>query len=284
MPKTVFVTGSSSGIGRAAAMLFHDRGWNVVATMRSPQRESELTQLPHVLVTETDVTVETSIANAIDAGIARFGGIDVLLNNAGYGAYGPLEATSIGHIRQEFETNVIGALAVIKAMTPHFRQRGRGVIVNMSSIGGRVAFPLGSLYHGSKFAIEGVTEALQYEMAEIGVAVKLVEPGMTRTNFAGRSFQFNDDPRLPEYRPIVASTIGAFETLGKDAADAQSVAETIYHAATDGDDRLRYVTGKDAEALLKMRRDEDDVAFARHIRKAFGLDRSDRAPEPDDVR
>lgn len=274
MSKTLFVTGSSSGIGRAAVMLFLKRGWNVVATMRSPQEEKELTKLAGVLVTHADVTVETSIRDAIERGIATFGGIDVLLNNAGYGAYGPLEATPIEHIRKEFETNVIGALTAIKAIAPHFRQRGGGVIVNISSIGGRAAMPLGSLYHGSKFAVEGMSESLQYEMAEIGVTVKLVEPGFTRTNFAGRSLQFNDDPDLVEYRSIVASTINAFDALSNDAADAESVAETIFRAATDGEDRLRYVTGKGAEALLEVRMKEDDAAFTRHIRNLFGLDRN----------
>lgn len=272
MRQTLFVTGASSGIGRAAAALFHERGWNVVATMRSPQKESELTALPNVLVTRVDVTVEETIAEAIRKGIDTFGQIDVVLNNAGYGAYGPVEATPIAHVRREFETNVIGMLAVIKAVAPHFRQRGRGVIVNMSSMGGKVAFPLGSLYHGSKFAVEGLTEALQYEMAAIGVTVKLVEPGVTRTNFGGRSFQLNDDERLTEYRDVVGKTMGAFEALGKDAAEPRSVAETIYRAATDGESQLRYVTGNDADAILQARRREDDDTFTRRVRTLFGLE------------
>jgi len=276
MTKTLLATGASSGIGRASVQLFQKRGWNVIATMRSPQNETELTHLPNVLVTRADVTDEVGIGNAVREGIAKFGQVDVLLNNAGYGAYGPLEATPIEHIRKEFETNVIGALAAIKAITPHFRERRSGTIVNMSSMGGRAAMPLGSLYHGSKFAVEGMTEALQYEMAEIGVGVKLVEPGITRTNFGGCSFQFNDDPSLSEYRRIVASTMGAFEIFSKDASEAEAVAETIYRAATDDDDRLRYVTGKDAEALLKVRMEESDAGFTRHIRKSFGLDRSGR--------
>jgi NAD(P)-dependent dehydrogenase (short-subunit alcohol dehydrogenase family) len=273
MPKTQLATGTSSGIGRASVRLFQQRGWNVIATMRTPQHETELRQLPNVLVTRADVTDEVGIRDAMREGIARFGQVDVLLNNAGYGAYGPLEATPIEHIRKEFETNVIGALAAIKAIVPHFRERRAGTIVNISSMGGRVAMPLGSLYHGSKFAVEGMTEALQYELAEIGVAVKLVEPGMTRTNFGERSFQFNDDPRLTEYRHIVARTMHAFTVAGKDAANAEAVAETIYRVATDSDDRLRHVTGEDAEALLQVRVKQDDAALTRHIRQAFGLDR-----------
>jgi NAD(P)-dependent dehydrogenase (short-subunit alcohol dehydrogenase family) len=276
MPKTLLATGTSSGIGRASVQLFQKRGWNVVATMRTPRDETELRQLPNVLVTRADVTDEVGIRDAVREGIAKFGQIDVLLNNAGYGAYGPLEATPLEHIRKEFETNVIGALAAIKAITPHFRERRAGTIVNISSLGGRVAMPLGSLYHGSKFAVEGMSEALQYEMAELGVAVKLVEPGFTRTNFSGRSFQFNDDASLAEYRDIVARTTSAFERFSKVAAGAEAVAETVYRAATDGDDRLRYVTGEDAEALLQVRMKEDDAAFTRHIRQSFALDRGTR--------
>lgn len=276
MPRTLFATGTSSGIGRATAMLFHERGWNVVATMRSPEKENELNKLANVRVAYTDVTAEASIRSAISEGISAFGHIDVLLNNAGYGAYGLIEATPTEHMRKEFETNVIGMLAAVKAMVPHFRERGSGMIVNISSMGGQVAMPLGSLYHGSKFAVEGATEALQYEMAAIGVAVKLIEPGMTRSNFAGRSFQFNDDEKLIEYRDIVAKTMAAFERVNKDAGEAQSVAATIYRAVTDGSEQLRYPSGPDAEALLQARKSEDDASFTGRIRNLFGLS----APAP----
>lgn len=271
MPQTLLLTGASSGIGRACARLFQSRGWNVIATMRSPQNETELTRLPNVLVARADVTDEAGITDALREGIAKFGQVDVLLNNAGYGAYGPIEATPIDRIRHQFETNVIGVLAAIKAMGPHFRKRRAGTIINISSVGGRVAMPLGALYHGSKFAIEGLTEALQFEMAEIGVRVKLVEPGMTRTDFGGRSFQFNDDPNLEEYRNIVARNSAAFAALGQGAADPESVAETVYLAATDGSDRLRYLSGKDAEALIALRERESEADFRRHMRGTFGL-------------
>lgn len=271
MPQTLLLTGASSGIGRACARLFQSRGWNVIATMRSPQNETELTRLPNVLVARADVTDEAGITDALREGIAKFGQVDVLLNNAGYGAYGPIEATPIDRIRHQFETNVIGVLAAIKAMSPHFRKRRAGTIINISSVGGRVAMPLGALYHGSKFAIEGLTEALQFEMAEIGVRLKLVEPGMTRTDFGGRSFQFNDDPNLEEYRNIVARNSAAFAALGQGAADPESVAETVYLAATDGSDRLRYLSGKDAEALIALRERKSEADFRRHMRRTFGF-------------
>jgi len=271
MTKTILITGSSSGIGRASARLFQQRGWNVVATMRTPDKETELTRLPQVLVTCADVTDDASLAAAIEQGIARFARIDVLLNNAGYGAYGPIEATSVEHMRKEFETNVIGMLSAVRAIAPHFREEGGGTIVNVSSVGGKVAMPLGALYHGSKFAVEGATEALQYEMETINVRVKLVEPGMTKTNFGGSSFQFNDDPSLSEYREIVGKTLSGFGTLNANPGTPESVAQTIYLAATDPSARLRFPTGEDAEAMLKWRSSDDDATFFQRVREMFQL-------------
>ncbi|MEO1522144.1 MAG: SDR family oxidoreductase, partial [Cyanobacteria bacterium J06633_2] len=190
MGKTILITGSSSGIGKATAKYFQERGWNVIATMRSPEKEAELTQLDNILVTRLDVQDSASIMTAVEAGIARFGKIDVLLNNAGYGAYGLLEATPVEKIKRQFEVNVIGLLETTQAILPHFRANRDGMIINISSIGGKMTFPLGTLYHGSKFAVEGLSEALSFEMEAIGVKVKVVEPGMIRTDFGGRSFDF----------------------------------------------------------------------------------------------
>ena len=144
MSKTILITGASSGIGKATARYFKEQGWNVVATMRSPEKEQALTALDGVLVTRLDVQDPASIRSAVEAGIARFGKIDVLLNNAGYGAYGPLEATPLEKIRRQFEVNVIGLLETTKAVLPHFRANRSGVIVNVSSVGGKMTFPLGT--------------------------------------------------------------------------------------------------------------------------------------------
>ena len=173
--KTVLITGSSIGIGKATAELFHRNGWQVVATMRNPAAGKELAELDNLLVAKLDVTDEGSIRSAVTTAVERFGGVDVLVNNAGYGAYGVLEATSVESMRQQFETNVIGPLAMTKAVVPGFRKQGGGVIVNVSSIAGRLTLPFGALYCGSKFAVEGISESLTYEMREIGVRVKVVE-------------------------------------------------------------------------------------------------------------
>ena len=265
------ITGASSGIGKATAKLFQRKGWNVVATMRDPSKEEELNELENVFVTRLDVTDAASIRTAVAAGIDRFGNIGVLLNNAGYGAYGPLEATPIDKIRQQFETNVIGLLETTKAVLPTFRARREGVIINVSSIGGRLTFPLGTLYHGTKFAVEGLSEALSFEMAAIGVKVKIVEPGQVKTNFGGRSFDFSNDESLVEYQEMIGKLFAGFAPLTENASDAEAVAEVIYRAATDGTNQLRYVAGKDAETLLAKRKAEDDDTFLQGIRNLFAL-------------
>ncbi len=183
MTSTILITGASSGIGKATAKLFHDKGWNVIATMRKPEAEEGLSALDNVLVTRLDVTDEGSIKAAVDAGLERFGKIDALLNNAGYGAYGPLEAFPLESVRRQFDTNVIGLLATIQAVLPHMRAAKAGVIVNVSSIGGKITFPMGTLYHGSKFAVEGLSEALHYELEPIGIKTKIVEPGGNQNRF-----------------------------------------------------------------------------------------------------
>lgn len=271
MNRSILITGASSGIGKASARYFQARGWNVIATMRNPEQETELNRLERVLVTRLDVQDVASIDTALAAGLARFGTVDVLLNNAGYGAYGPLEATPLTKIRRQFEVNVIGLLATTQALVPHFRARRQGTIINISSIGGKITFPLGTLYHGSKFAVEGLSEALHYELAPLGVRVKLVEPGMVKTDFAGRSFDFSHDPALTDYQPVVQSLLAALGPMAEAASPPESVAEVIYQAATDDTARLRYEAGDDARQLLAARRASDDETFLAGIKAQFGL-------------
>jgi NAD(P)-dependent dehydrogenase (short-subunit alcohol dehydrogenase family) len=271
MTMTILITGASSGIGRASAKHFHAQGWNVIATMRAPERETELTALERVLVTRLDVEDTASIDAAVGAGLARFGSIDALLNNAGYGAYGPLEATPLEKIRRQYDVNVLGLLATTKAVLAHFRANRSGTIVNVSSIGGRMTFPLGTLYHGSKFAVEGLSEALHFELAPLGIRVRIVEPGAIATDFAGRSFDFSNDPALAEYQPLVQSLFAALGPMMANASPPELVAETIFRATTDTSDQLRYEVGADAVALLAGRRAADDATFLAGIKAQFGL-------------
>ncbi|MFE7328008.1 SDR family oxidoreductase [Streptomyces sp. NPDC057565] len=271
MTRTVLITGSSSGIGRATAKLFHEQGWNVIATMRSPERETELTALDNVLVTRLDVQDSASITSAVDAGLERFGRIDVLLNNAGYGAYGLLEAIPMDKARRQFDVNVMGLLETTKAVLPHLRANGSGTVINISSIGGKVTFPLGTLYHGTKFAVEGLSEALHYELAAIGVDVKIVEPGIVNTDFAGRSFDFTNDESLAEYQKFVHAFLTAQEQLTVAGDEPDVVAETVYRAATDGTDQLRYPAGPYATELIATRAAAADATFIGGIKTQFGI-------------
>lgn len=271
MKKTILITGASSGIGRETAKLFQSKGWNVIATMRNPQIEAELKALENVLVTKLDVLDLESIQNAVSEGIQKFGQIDVLLNNAGYGAYGTLESFSREKIVRQFNTNVIGLLDVTKAILPHFRQNKTGIVINISSIGGKITFPLGALYHGTKFAVEGISESLNYEVEQFGGQVKIVEPGMIATDFGGRSFDFSNDETMAEYQKIVGALMGAMPKMAENASPASVVAEVIFEAATDCKNQLRYTAGEDAKVLMANRQQFDDATFIGGIKSQFGL-------------
>lgn len=271
MDKVIVITGSSSGIGKASAKLFQEKGWKVVATMRQPDKEEELNTLDNVMVTRLDVQNLSSIEKAVAQSIEQFGHIDVLLNNAGYGAFGLLEAFSRERIRRQFDVNVFGLLDVTKAVLPHFRKRKSGMIINVSSIGGRMAFPTGSLYHGTKFALEGISEALSYELEAIGCKVKIVEPGATKSDFGSRSLDVGIDERLTEYQDFAGKVMNSFQQADRYVAEAREVAEVIYEAATDGSDQLRYESGKDAKQLLLQRQQVDDVTFMKGMKKQMGL-------------
>lgn len=271
MDKTILITGASTGIGAATAKLFQSKGWNVIATMRQPEKETALTASDKVLVTRLDVLDLASIESAVQEGIRKFGKIDVLLNNAGYGAYGTLESFPRENIIRQFNTNVIGLLDVTKTLLPHFRANKGGIIINISSIGGKMTFPLGSLYHGTKFAVEGISESLSYEVAQFGGKVKIVEPGAIATDFAGRSFDFSNDETHAEYQPMVGKVMAALPALFEHASPASVVADVIYEAATDGSDQLRYAAGEDAKVIIANRQQADDQAFTGAMKAQFGL-------------
>src|SRR5258708_3354641 len=177
MKQTILITGTSTGLGRTTARFFAARGWNVVATMRRPETEAELTHLENVLVTRLDVQDLASIGAAIAEGIKRFGRIDALLNNAGFGLFGLFEGTPREKIQEQFDVNVFGVMDTTRAILPHFRQNRAGIILNVSSGAGVFTLPMISLYCASKFALEGFSEALSYEVGSQGITVKIIEPG-----------------------------------------------------------------------------------------------------------
>ncbi|MFT3827658.1 MAG: SDR family oxidoreductase [Chitinophagaceae bacterium] len=260
MKQTVLITGASSGFGKSAVKLFHEKGWNVVATVRSPERATELSALSNVLVTKLDVTDKDSIKAAVAAATKQFGQIDVLVNNAGYGTLGALEAASDKVIRQQFEVNVFGIIDVTKAVLPVMRAQGSGTIINVSSVGGRLTFPFSTLYHATKFAVEGLTESLQYELNPLGIRLKLVEPGGYKTDFVSRSMDYFGAGDISDYKAPFDRFTAKLDQWPL-SENIGEVAEAIYRAATDGTATLRYPVGHDAVETLKARQQMDDIAF-----------------------
>ena len=273
MKKTVLITGCSSGIGKAATRLFAGNGWNVVATMRKPATETELARLSNVLVTRLDVQDRNSIKQAIDAGIARFGRIDALINNAGYGQYGLFEAIPREKVKEQFDVNIFGVMDVTRAILPHFRKNQGGLIINISSGAGLFTLPMISLYCASKFALEGFSEALAYELASQNINVKLVEPhgGVTNTSFFERAGLANaGDASLTDYDNFIARTKEAFAKMAAArTTGADQVAMVIYDAATDGTDRLRYLVGDDSRGFIKVREELSDQEYVDFMRSWF---------------
>ena len=270
MKKTVLITGASSGFGRATVKLFHQKGWNVIATMRSPDKETELSAISGVLVTRLDVTDKHSIREAVQAGLHQFGQIDTLVNNAGFGTLGALEAAPEEVIRQQFEVNFFGLIEVVKAVLPGMREHKSGTIINVSSIGGKLTFPFCSLYHATKFAVEGLTESLQYELNPLGIRLKLVEPGGYKTDFAGRSMSFYGVGGIDGYQQPFDRFLERLVQWPM-SENLSEVAEAIYEAASDGTEKLRYPIGHDAVPMLEARHQMDDMAFKKMIVSQTGI-------------
>lgn len=266
MKKTVLITGSSSGIGRAAVFYFQSKGWNVIATMRVPTTESEFNQLDRVLVTPLDVTDAESINAAIMQGIKKFGRIDAVVNNAGYGLTGPFEGATETQIKKQFETNVFGLMRVIRLILPHFRQNKSGKIINISSMGGRIVFPYYSLYHATKWAIEGFSESLRFELEPLGIQVKVIEPGAIKTDFYHRSRDSSLESSPQAYQHLAQIGFKNMDREGANGSAPHAVAAVIYQAATDDTSKLRFPIGKNAGPLLLFRRLVPDSLFAKVVR------------------
>jgi NAD(P)-dependent dehydrogenase (short-subunit alcohol dehydrogenase family) len=263
MNPTVLITGASTGLGRTAAGLFARSGWNVAATMRRAEDGAALAALPNVLVTRLDVQDPQSIGSAIEAALARFGRIDALVNNAGYGLFGIFEGTPPEKVREQFDVNVFGLMDTIRAILPHFRANKRGLIINVSSGAGVFTLPMLSLYCASKFALEGFSE---------NITVKVVEPGgVVTTNFGKRSgAEAAANQPLADYDRFVAGANEIFAGLrASRKATEEDVARVILEAATDGSDRLRYVATADILPLVTARRETSEVDYMALMRATF---------------
>ncbi|MEM8963647.1 MAG: SDR family oxidoreductase [Acidobacteriota bacterium] len=256
--KTVLITGCSSGFGKLTAKTFHTKGWNVIATMRSPHEETELTALDDVFVTALDVTVPTSIDQAVGDGVARFGDLDAVVNNAGYGGHALFEQMSDEAIRAMYETNVFGVMNVMRATLPILRAKRSGTVVNVTSMAGMLGLPNSSIYTSTKFAVEGLTEAMALEYRPFGVAIKSVLPGAYPTTRFGANtddaVQAGDN-ELGTYGQKLYTHIQTIGTQmaaqGDSIADPQEVADQIFACITD-DTPIHNPVGADSAMLIGM--------------------------------
>lgn len=250
--KVWLITGSSTGFGRSLTEAVVRRGDRVIATARKPDQLSDLVnQFPEqVKAIQLDVTNSQEVRRAVSSALDAFGRIDVLVNNAGYGAVGAIEEVSDESIRRQFETNVFGALDVMRAVLPTMRQQHSGHILNLSSVGGFVSFRGSGIYCSTKFALEGLSEALAQEVAPLGIKVTIVEPGAFRTDFNGRSLA-TPDHLIDDY----ASTSGELlkwlqEMDGKQPGDPDKAAEAMVQAVESDNPPLRLALGADAISAI----------------------------------
>lgn len=244
------ITGSSTGFGRILAETVLNEGDRVIATARKPGQLAELVEQysESVKAIALDVTQPEQIQTALDQAMATFGRIDVLVNNAGYGLIGAFEEVSETQIRRNFETNLFGAINMMRAILPIMRQQGGGHIVNMSAIAGFTNELGFSIYGGTKFALEGISEALRGEVMPFGIKVTIVEPGPFRTDFIGRSLDRVANP-MPEYEPTVGQFLNFLSTIeGKQPGDPQKAAHAIIYLVQSEQPPLRLVLGKYAYA------------------------------------
>lgn len=258
--KTIFITGASSGIGKATAKLFQSNGWQVIATMRNPEKEMELPQLDNVTLLPLDVTDKEQIRSTVSKALS-LGEIDVVFNNAGYGMTGPMESYTDEQITDCIYTDLLGAIRVTHAFIPYFRERRSGLFITTTSFAGLVGVPLNAIYSAAKWGLEGWSEALSYELNKFGIGVKTISPGGTNTDFLGRSLDSNIHEA---YQDLADKLYASFNV--EDFNEAQDVAEIVYEAATDHKDQLRYTIGQGAEQTLRRRREIGAEAF----RKEYG--------------
>ncbi|ODT88466.1 SDR family oxidoreductase [Phenylobacterium sp. SCN 70-31] len=266
MSKTIFITGSSTGLGRATALLFAQKGWNAIATMRNPAADTEL-QGHGVTVMPLDVTDPVQIGEAARAALA-LGPVDVLFNNAGYGLAGAFEGATDDQLQDQLATNLLGVMRVTQAFLPAMRERRKGTIVTTTSIGGLVTFPFNSVYHATKWGLEGWSESLAFELAPFGVKVKTVAPGLIHTDFAGRSIVRT---LHPAYMDAIGKVMATFSDPGRRSggSTAEQIAEEVWAAVNDEGDGVTHVAGDDARALYARRLADGIDAFRKAVRTQF---------------
>lgn len=250
MQKTIFITGASSGLGKSTAKLFQSKGWRVIATMRNPEKETELNKLKDVILLPLDVTQQEQITSTIEK-VTNLYLVDVVMNNAGYGLIGVLESLNDEQIERQITTNLLSVIRISKAFTSHFRERKSGIFINITSTFGLIGFPTCSIYSATKFAVDGFSESMAYELAQFGIQVKIIAPGGMQTDFAVRSMELGQHEAYEKLTSEVSKGYSAEKI--SNYTKVEDIAEIVYQSATDGKNQLRYVAGNDANQLYDER-------------------------------
>ncbi|MBT5993416.1 MAG: SDR family oxidoreductase [Thaumarchaeota archaeon] len=272
MEKVALVTGSSSGIGYETSLSLAREGYFTYATMRNLEKAdiikkiAEEENLP-LKVIKLDVDDENSIENALKTIIDEKQRIDVLVNNAGYGIWGTAEDVSIKEFKEQFETNFFSVVRMIQKVAPIMREQGSGNIVNISSIAGRIGFPVSTAYISSKFAIEGLSESLRYELGPFGVNVIIIEPGVIKTNFFDSMRTAKKADESDVYRNITIKVISGVKMMAEMGTPPKEVASVIIKSLKEENPLPRYVVGNDAAMFLEAKKMKTDIEFENYLKK-----------------
>jgi NAD(P)-dependent dehydrogenase (short-subunit alcohol dehydrogenase family) len=254
--KTIFLTGASAGLGKATAKLFQSKGWKVIATMRSPEKETELSMLDNVTLLPLDVNNVAQINATVQAAM-QTGDIDVVFNNAGYGLIGALEASSDEQITTQIATNLTGVIRVTKAFIPYFKSKRSGLFITTTSVFGLVSNPLSSVYNATKWALEGWSESMYYELAPFNIGIKTIAPGGIKSNY----MNVMQVASHPDYAPLLQKMTTVFADGLLTFTEPEVIAATVFEAATSEKDQLTWPAGPDAHQLLAQRQSQGADGF-----------------------
>ena len=271
MQKVALVTGSSSGIGYETCIALAKDGFHTFASMRDIKKSEKLKQIADkenlpITILDLDVDSEESIVSAIKKIMSDSGKIDVLVNNAGYGQFGCLEDVTVDEFRKQFETNFFSIVRIIQEVAPIMRKQGSGIIVNISSVAGRMGLPGSPAYISSKFALEGLVECLRYELGMFGIKTTLIEPGVVKTNFFN-SMRIPESKKDPKYKQITENMLTGLKMMVEMGTPPSQVANTVVKAIHDKEMLPRYVVGTDAAMFMDAKRSKSDLEFEKYMSK-----------------
>jgi short-subunit dehydrogenase len=275
--KVAIITGSSSGIGHATALLLARNRFHTYATMRNIKKSVDIMEIANrerlpLQVIQLDVNDDTSIKNSIEKVISEKQRIDLLINNAGYGLVGAFEDLSVEEIKSQFETNFFGVIRLTQQVLPIMRKQKSGTIVNVSSGAGRIGFPGMSAYVSSKFALEGLSESMSYELEPFGIKSVIIEPGVIRTNFkknAVMSKKSLDDSSISPYSSIIQKMDASITSIIEHATPPEEVAKAILHVVTSNNPELRYLVGNDMIMMAETKKSMSDEDFRKMMMQSI---------------